>query len=85
MFTELFKNIGNSKERKLEEVFNRGRELGFEDGQQDVRDKLFQHTQEVSKEKYDKLIKFLMDNNLEITYSVRNGGSGLMIRQNNRS
>lgn len=56
-------------DRERNQIFQSGRELGREEGIQEGMNIKLQKSDELTKEEYDKLMKYLVDNGIEISYS----------------
>lgn len=85
MFKKLFKNNFEAEENREKEIFNKGVKHGIEIGVEKGMNLSFIKSKEVSEEKYNNLMNFLISNEIQMCYTqtidnnMRN--CGLVVRE----
>lgn len=73
-FAKIFESIGNKKEKELDKIFELGKRAGYEEGVKDGRLQIIKETVALSEEETYKLMTFLAERNMVITYDHSIGG-----------
>ena len=73
-FIKIFESIGNKKEREFDKVFESGKKAGYEEGVRDGRLQVIKETVALSEEETHKLMTFLAERSMVITYDPSIGG-----------